>query len=674
MLTEVQKDRFANILSGKASPDNDSEWKAAIAFSDSAPDDEVIAIFNGVDYEAEIIEPEPVTADNTPQTLSEPDPEPTQPEVTIKSIKTKIKVYAVDSDDLSDDEQSARRSEIFDEIAKLPASDQDQIKGSGCKVFDISLSAFNSEVKSRKSRDKATTDDVVPECKNFTGDGKRIIWTTHADGIAKQQGRLADEVFDALCEANDAEPFLFDNESWLTVRDGTERKAIVSSDEFRTILADRFDWMRSVNTKEGITHRPVPEVPIAITKSVENHKNRHVRFPRLERVANRPVMLRDGTFAAKRGYISELNAYLLSDYDIELMPSVKAARHALLDPFQHFPFASDKDRACAFAYLFTLLMREWLGDSVPFFHFGSARQGTGKGLLCDALYRIAEGYPIKPNTYYRDEIALERSVSSSLIQGAPGILFDNLPDSLNVSNPFLEKLATAIVMPVRVLYQTMESYVTVTAVTAFTGNNLSFDGGLRRRVQTCRLEADMEFPERRVGLPNLRDFVDTNRVALLSAGLTIVKAWHHAGSPQKNINLGSYEDWSNIIAGVLDTAGIEGFDPVSREMSDRDIARREFIRAVWNEFGDDPWGVKETLWIASDGNDEKEGMGILADFLTGDSRKHPARLGYILRGFAGQVFDFQDNALSLRIERVDGVSPVKYQITSQGSDVDKVKF
>ena len=86
------------------------------------------------------------------------------------------------------------------------------------------------------------------------------------------------------------------------------------------------------------------------------------------------------------------------------------------------------------------------------------------------------------------------------------------------------------------------------------------------------------------------------------------------------------------------------------------------------------WGAKETMYIASDSTDEQDGMGILSDLLTGDSRKYPARLGYILRDFAGQVFDFDDGALSLRVERIADVSPVKYRIKSQGSDVDQVKF
>ena len=190
----------------------------------------------------------------------------------------------------------------------LPASDLEAIIDDVKKRLDVSVTTIRSEVKERqksaKESKKLDIDDEIPDCKDWTGDGKRIIWTTKPDGLAKQQGRLANEVFDALCEANTKDPFLFDNDAWVTVREGTERKAIVSPDELRTILADRFDWMRVVNSKNGLRQLPVPEVPVAIAKSVENHKARHVRIPKLERVVNRPVMLKDGSFVTKRGYIS----------------------------------------------------------------------------------------------------------------------------------------------------------------------------------------------------------------------------------------------------------------------------------------------------------------------------------------------------------------------------------
>ena len=98
------------------------------------------------------------------------------------------------------------------------------------------------------------------------------------------------------------------------------------------------------------------------------------------------------------------------------------------------------------------------------------------------------------------------------------------------------------------------------------------------------------------------------------------------------------------------------------------------MKAVWDKFGTDNWGVKETLLIASNGTDENPGQGILAEFLTGDKRNHAARLGYVLRTFANQVFEFDDHRLSLRVERVDGVSPVQYFIKNLNSDDDMIGF
>ena len=368
--------------------------------------------------------------------------------VTIKEVKAKVRAFAIDEADLSETEKSDARREIFDWVNELSPIDRDAIIPTLVKSLEVSINAIREEIRNRKFKVSEAKD-----CKSWTADGKHIIWGTDAEGQAKQQGRLTDEVFEAVCAENDREPFLFDNDGWVTVRDGTERMKPVSSDELRSLLADRFDWWRVVRTeKHGFQQKPVPEVPAAIAKGIETHKARHVRIPKLEAVVNRPVLLPSGEFRTQRGYIPELNSYLLSDYDFKPMSSIDEAREALLTPFQHFPFKSDRDRVVAFAYLFTLLLRDQLGDHVPFFHFGAARQGTGKGLLVNSFYQIAEGSDIPHSTYHRDEQALLRSVASSLLAGSPSILFDNLADGLIVSSPYLELIATAPVVSVRVLY------------------------------------------------------------------------------------------------------------------------------------------------------------------------------------------------------------------------------
>ena len=555
-------------------------------------------------------------------------------------------------------------SELFDALALYSPALQETVFDTVKACTGLNATAIRRELKARQQNT-----NELPDCAERADDGKPIVWITEPDGFPKQQGALTDEVFYSLCAENQAEPFIFDNDGWCAVLDGKNRISLVSADDFRGILADRLHWWRVVySEKRGINHFPIPEVPTHIAKGVETHKARHVKIPQMHRVVNRPLLQDDGTFATRRGYVADLKSFILSDFDFEPM-SLKRARAVLTAPFQHFPFSHNKDRACAFAYLFSLLLRERLGVHVPFFHFGAARQGTGKGLLVRTMYYIAEGREIAHAAYYRDDERLIRSVSSSLLGGAPGILFDNVSDGYLVANSFLEMVATAPVVNLRVLYQTMEREVVVNSVMAFTGNNLSFDSGLRRRVQHCLLESELERPELRDNLPNLKNLVRTERRILLSAALSIISNWVKSGCPQGNINLGSYETWSNIISEVLNVAGIGDFEPVVREMSDRDIARRVFVKTVYEQFGTEHWGVKETLPIASNGTDDAPGEGILSEFLTGDKRNYSYRLGHVLRTFAGQVFQF-DDGLSLRVSRVDGVSPVKYQIKQLGGTTD----
>ena len=385
-------------------------------------------------------------------------------------------------------------------------------------------------------------------------------------------------------------------------------------------------------------------------------------LPRLDGVVNRPVLLPSGEFHSQRGYIPELNTFLLNSYDIGLLDSVDDARDTLLKPFSHFQFVSDSDKACAFAYLFSLLLREWIGDTenVPAFHFGSARGGTGKGLLSDSLYYIAHGTELPKSAFHRDEEALKRSVGSALLSGVPGVLFDNLSDGLCLSSVELERLLTARIYPCRVLFQTLETKVTVRAVFALTGNNLTFSGALPRRIQHCLITTDSENPENRK-LPDLTKIVRSERSALLGAALTIVKAWHDSGCPDGQDTIGSFVKWSQIIGGVLGVAGIDGFNPKGGEVSDRDMARKNFVRTVFDsEIGRDEWAVKDILGIALIG-DDGTGQGLLTEFLTGDPRNYRAKLGYVLRTFANQVFEYSD--VVLRVERVTGGSRVKYRVS-----------
>ena len=59
---------------------------------------------------------------------------------------------------------------------------------------------------------------------------------------------------------------------------------------------------------------------------------------------------------------------------------------------------------------------------------------------------------------------------------------------------------------------------------------------------------------------NLREWADEHRGELIWAGLSLVRAWLAADRPKPQVKpLGSYEEWSLIVGGILENAGISGF-------------------------------------------------------------------------------------------------------------------
>jgi len=126
-----------------------------------------------------------------------------------------------------------------------------------------------------------------------------------------------------------------------------------------------------------------------------------------------------------------------------------------------------------------------------------------------------------------------------------------------------------------------------------TGNNIQLGGDIPRRCFWIRLDAKTSRPYLRDGFkhPNLESYVKDNRGALLAALLTLARAWHCAGSPRAAVKpLGSFEQWTRIIGGVLEHAGVTGFLANANELyeqADDDAAQWEvFLRACCEVFGD----------------------------------------------------------------------------------------
>jgi len=183
-----------------------------------------------------------------------------------------------------------------------------------------------------------------------------------------------------------------------------------------------------------------------------------------------------------------------------------------------------------------------------------------------------------------------------------------------------------------------------------TGNNPEFSNEMARRLVRIRLDANVEQPWQRKGFrhPDLMVWVRANRARIVAACLTLCQAWIAAGKPRGTRTIGSYENWAQVIGGVLETAGIPGFMGNLEEMmaaSDSEgAAWNGFIAAWWDRFGTAEVGASDVLDLAI-GADPKLPVG--REGKTIDT----AELGRGISRMRDRVFDVDGRKLQLRFSR-----------------------
>ena len=87
------------------------------------------------------------------------------------------------------------------------------------------------------------------------------------------------------------------------------------------------------------------------------------------------------------------------------------------------------------------------------------------------------------------------------------------------------------------------------------GNQVQALGDMNRRVYRIALHPDGADPHNRSGdtfrYPDLRSWTLENRPRLVTAALTLCRAWFAAGQPSQASTFGSFEQWQRMVGGIL---------------------------------------------------------------------------------------------------------------------------
>lgn len=280
----------------------------------------------------------------------------------------------------------------------------------------------------------------------------------------------------------------------------------------------------------------------------------------LRRVTSAPFLRNDGTVCQKRGYDRE--SHVFAEFEESAFPRLpKRPTHAdakrafaeLANLFVDFPFASEADRCVPIAAILSILARDAIRGPVPLMMISANVRGAGKSLLADVISIIATGRQAPGQAVPETDEEWQKALLSIARMRAPLVSFDNVRDRVPFGSAALDATLTSGAIAGRLLGG--NENVTLESQTVFiaTANNPFFRGDLIRRVLPCNLLSTHENPEDREDfqIRDVRAYAFEHRHRLLMAALRLLSAYVHSKSSFEGRAWGSFERWSELIAGAL---------------------------------------------------------------------------------------------------------------------------
>ncbi len=279
-------------------------------------------------------------------------------------------------------------------------------------------------------------------------------------------------------------------------------------------------------------------------------------------VLEAPYLRPDGSILQTPGYDETTGYVYIPNATFPLIqenPTYEDAKKALTELYEtveDFPFVGDSNnnphRAAWLALLLTLFARPAIDGPVPSFGISATTRGTGKTKLADVAVNIMTGRDGFKRPFPEDDKEMRKLISPALASGDCVTFFDNIARTIESAS--LDNAITSRRWQDRELGKSANITAPNTTVFIYTGNNLSYGGDTVRRVLPIELESLLENPETRKDFkhPDLLTWVRQERPRLVTAALTILRAWWVNGRPTMNLDpWGSFEHWTQMIPACL---------------------------------------------------------------------------------------------------------------------------
>ena len=419
---------------------------------------------------------------------------------------------------------------------------------------------------------------------------------------------IYDDAWSVVLAANDP-PKVFNSAGLLArLRDMGHGPQIefLNKESTTGLLARSADWVRT-RGDNVLNVKPVKEAADELITTP------HADLPKLDAVIHTPIFDDMWKLISEPGYYPKTRLWLHQEtgavpYSVPHDPTeddVQAALSLLLrDLLVDFPFTADSDRAHAVAAILLPFTRRMFNGPTPIHLIEAPVPGTGKTLLADLIAIIALGVIPGVTTLTRNEEETRKKLTAILSLGPSVISIDNQEGGLASSQ--VAAAITAEFWQDRILGKSQIVRYPNQALWLVSGNNPNLSMEIARRCVRIRMDAGRERPWERTEFkhPDIREWAKNHRHELVQAVLVLIRHWVVSGDPYGDQTLGSFENWSRTIGGMLKRFGVSGFledaeefyetaDPESGEWA-------AFVATWWETHRDAPLSARDLLQLAQD--------------------------------------------------------------------------
>ncbi len=476
--------------------------------------------------------------------------------------------------------KAGRRDVKTGEIDNYLTQQAGKLFNQGLRDTDLfnALSVINQEDCTPPSEDSNLRRICASAMRNFTfkpkvpikpqptGFVKPVITVTNVS-----LDELSDKSLEALISRNQLRPSLFIRSGALvrvlTDEDGRPSVSPVDEDVMRLKLCRSAEYVKV--TQKGIVKTDPPRNVIRNVNAYGSWPG----IPPLKGVLQTPIVHPDGYINLNPGYDAKTGYYYhpVDGFDVPKIPDnptpedVQKAALLMVEPFKEFPYVDTASFAAVISALLSVMARNLITSPVPLLLINKPAMGTGASKLCEVVAAIATGQNMNTLPQPGSEAEWRKAILPKLEQAPALVCLDNYEGKID--SPYFAALLTLNEWTDRILGKSAMATYTHRCVWIANGNNLKIGTDLPRRSYWCRLDAEVARPWEREGIfthPDIIAYTMSNRPALVSAVLTIIRSWILSGKkswekPDAVKILGGFESWCNTIGGILQHADIAGF-------------------------------------------------------------------------------------------------------------------